>query len=232
MIEPSIAGRGDGATTDGGAEPSDDDLLSRISNKADESSCRAAWGAFYERHAEYLFGVCMRAYRGRLGEDAVADLVEDTLLRVYERAAALYRPADEGDADYRRCRVRAWLAQIAERLAQDIFRGRKRLPATQLEQEEWQDVPEGAECVHSAAAEELCRVMDEVLDERERDVLRITYHWHDPDRDHQKLPDEAVEELARRWNLKPDNIRQIRRRALRKLKAALPPVATPDANGR
>jgi DNA-directed RNA polymerase sigma subunit (sigma70/sigma32) len=74
--------------------------------------------------------------------------------------------------------------------------------------------------------------MDEALDERERDVLRVTFHWHDPERDHQKLPEEAVEELARRWNLKPDNIRQIRRRALQKLKAALPPVATPNANGR
>jgi RNA polymerase sigma factor (sigma-70 family) len=232
MIEASIAGRGDGTPTDDGAEPSDDDLLARISNEADEPSRRAAWGAFYGRHAEYLFGTCTRSYRGKLDEGAVADLVEDTFLRVYERAAASYRPADAGDADFRRCRVRAWLAQIAERLAQDIFRGRRRRPAAQLGQEEWQDIPEGAECAHSAATEQLCRVMDEALDERERDVLRVTFHWHDPERDHQKLPEEAVEELARRWNLKPDNIRQIRRRALQKLKAALPPVATPNANGR
>jgi RNA polymerase sigma factor (sigma-70 family) len=232
MIEASIADRGGGTPTDDGAEPSDDDLLARISNEADEPSRREAWGVFYGRHAEYLFGVCTRSYRGRLDEAAVADLVEETFLKVYERAAASYRPAETGGADLRRCRVRAWLARIAERLAQDIFRGRRRRPAAQLEQEEWQDVPEGADCTHSATTEELCRVINEVLDERERDVLRITFHWHDPERDHQKLPEEAVEELARLWQLKPDNIRQIRRRAIQKLKAALPPAATPEANGR
>jgi len=232
MIDASIAGRGVGTPNDGRAEPSDDDLLAWISNESDDSARRAAWGVFYGRHAEYLFGACTRIYRGRLDEGLVADLVEDTFLRVYERAAALYRPADAGDAEFRQCRVRAWLAQIAERLAQDVFRGRSRRPAAHLEQEEWQGVPERPESVRSTAAEELCRVMDEVLEERERDVLRVTFHWHDPERDHQKLPDEAVEELARRWNLKPDNIRQIRRRALQKLKAALPPVATPDTHGR
>jgi len=232
MIEPRIADRADGPATGDGSEPSDDVLLARISDKSDESSCRAAWGTFYERHAEYLYGVCMRAYRTILGETGVEDLVAETFLKVYDKGAASYEPAEDGDADYRRQRVRAWLGTSAKNLVRDILRGRKRLPMSHLEHEEWQDVPEHDGCPQSKSAEKVCRVMEEVLSERERDVLRVTFHWHNPAKDHQKLPDEAVEELARLWNLKPDNIRQIRKRALQKLKAALPPDVFADASGR
>jgi RNA polymerase sigma factor (sigma-70 family) len=232
MTEPSIANRAGGPTSDDGNELSDDVLLARISDKTDESSCRAAWGTFYERHAEYFYGVCMRTYRTILGETGVEDLVSETFLKVYDRSAASYRPAESGDVDFRRARVRAWLAAIAENLVRDIFRGRKRLPESRLEHEEWRDVSEHDKCAQSTATQEVCRVMEEVLSERERDVLRVTFHWHDPTKDHQKLPDEAVEELERLWDLKPDNIRQIRRRALQKLKAALPPDMSLNASGR
>lgn len=232
MTEPSIADRADGPTTDEGSEPSDDVLLARISDKSDESSCRAAWGTFYGRHAEYLYGVCMRAYRTKLGETGVEDLVAETFLKVYDKAAETYQPAGDGDADYRRQRVRAWLGTIAKNLVRDTLRGRKRLPVSRLEHDEWRDIPEHEQCPQSASSDEVCRVMERVLSEREQDVLRVTFHWHDPAKDHQKLPDEAVDELARLWNLKPDNIRQIRRRALQKLKNALPPNVSADASGR
>ncbi|MDG3008391.1 RNA polymerase sigma factor [Paludisphaera mucosa] len=232
MTEPSIAGRADGPTTDDGSEPSDDVLLARTSDKSDESSCRAAWGMFYGRHAEYLYGVCMPAYRTKLGETGVGDLVAETFLKVYDKAAATYQPARDGDADYRRQRVRAWLGTIAKNLVRDILRGRKRLPASHLEHDEWRDVPEHDQSPQSTSTEEVSRAMEQVLSEREQDVLRVTFHWHDPTKDRQKLPNEAVDELARLWNLKPDNIRQIRRRALQKLKAALPPDVSADASGR
>src|SRR4051812_37634954 len=110
MIKPSIAKMAEEPTNDDGGELSDDVLLARISNKSAESSCRSAWGSFYERHVEYFYGVCMSAYRTLLGESGVEDLVSQTFLRVYDKGASSYQPAPDGDVDYRRQRVRAWLA--------------------------------------------------------------------------------------------------------------------------
>ena len=84
----------------------------------------------------------------------------------------------------------------------------------------------------SKATDEVCRVMQSILTDREEDVLRTTFHWYDPTREHQKLPEAVLAELARRWNTTPDNIRQIRSRALRRLKGALGSVAARPSSER
>ncbi len=76
------------------------------------------------------------------------------------------------------------------------------------------------------------RVMQSILTEREQDVLRTTFHWHDPTREHQKLPEAVLADLVQRWNTTPDNIRQIRSRALKKLKDALRSVVARPSNKR
>jgi DNA-directed RNA polymerase sigma subunit (sigma70/sigma32) len=74
--------------------------------------------------------------------------------------------------------------------------------------------------------------MQSTLTEREEDVLRTTFHWHDPTKEHQKLPEAVLSNLAKRWKTTPDNIRQIRSRALRKLKDALESVVARPSNER
>ena len=63
--------------------------------------------------------------------------------------------------------------------------------------------------------------MSEVLDDRERDILITTFEWYDPDKANQRLPNAVLQALAKKWNTKPDNIRQICKRALKKLESAL-----------
>ena len=82
-------------------------------------------------------------------------------------------------------------------------------------------MPENTAEPVSETTAEVCRVMQAILTEREQDVLRTTFHWYDPAREHQKLPEAVLSELAERWNTTPENIRQIRSRALRRLKDAL-----------
>jgi len=73
-----------------------------------------------------------------------------------------------------------------------------------------------------AASPELDAVQDGLsqLSDREQDVLRVTALYHRAG-DHQRLPNSVSAELAARWGTTNDNIRAIRTRAMKKLKAFL-----------
>src|SRR5271166_4594264 len=107
-----------------------------------------------------------------------------------------------------------------------------RLERIHFEQEEWQEVPAKADERVSEITADVWRVMQSNLTDREEDVLRTTYHWYDPTKEHQKLPEAVLSSLAKRWNTTPDNIRQIRSRALRKLKDALESVVARPSDER
>ena len=125
------------------AGESDADLLVYMAMAGDDPAvAREAWEELYRRHADYLFGVCLRAYGDLLGGQAgVCDLVADAFRRAYEHAES-FDPAAIADPERQRLRVRGWLGRIAERLALTILRGRKRLPVRFLEEGQWQQVPE------------------------------------------------------------------------------------------
>ena len=59
------------------------------------------------------------------------------------------------------------------------------------------------------------------LNKREQIVIRVTMHWYQPEQAHQRLPNDVAAELAATLKTTPENIRQIRRRAMRKLEAYL-----------
>ena len=59
------------------------------------------------------------------------------------------------------------------------------------------------------------------LSERERLVLRVTLQWYRPGEEHQRLPNDVAADLARTLQTTPENLRQIRRRAMRKVAARL-----------
>src|SRR5262249_10465498 len=63
--------------------------------------------------------------------------------------------------------------------------------------------------------------LQHVLDDREREILRVWFFWYDPTRANQCLPDDVVQDLAERFDTTPENVRQVRRRALKKLEAQL-----------
>ncbi len=66
--------------------------------------------------------------------------------------------------------------------------------------------------------EQLQLGMHKALDERKRDIITIFVTYYDANREHQRSPEGVVEELCRRWSLLPENVRQIRKRALAKLR--------------
>ncbi|MHC4717688.1 MAG: RNA polymerase sigma factor [Planctomycetota bacterium] len=202
---------------------SDADLLAYMAMAGDDpAGARAAWEAFYRRHAEYLHAVCLRAYGPLLGGDAgAADLVADTFQRAYQRAGT-FDSAGIDDAERLRLRARAWLGRIAQRLAQTALRGRGRMPTRFLDQDAWQQVArEPARAGAEAEAIQRVRRAIESLNDKEQTVIRVTFQWYQPDREHQRLPNDVAADLAATLGTTPENLRQIRRRALRKIEAQL-----------
>jgi DNA-directed RNA polymerase sigma subunit (sigma70/sigma32) len=59
------------------------------------------------------------------------------------------------------------------------------------------------------------------LSDRERAILRITMDYWKHGSEHQRLPNDVAEDLARTFDITSDNLRKIRERALRKLKASV-----------
>ena len=205
------------------AGESDADLLVYMAMASDEPQpARAAWEVFYLRHVEYLYAVCLRAYGPLLGGPAGAsDLVADTFRRVYEKAHK-FDPGGIDDSERVRLRVRAWLGRIAQRLALSALRSRGRVPTRRLDQDQWQQVSQrGPRAEPDPEVAKRVRWALESLSEREQMVLRVTFQWYQADREHQRLPNDVAADLAEALQTTPENLRQIRRRALRKVEAYL-----------
>jgi DNA-directed RNA polymerase specialized sigma24 family protein len=201
----------------------DGDLVVYMSlGKDDVPASRAAWEEFYSRHATYLYAVCLRAYGAFLGgEPGVCDLVADTFHRAYEHAGTF----DDGgikNPDRQRLRARAWLGRIAQRLVQSTLRSQSRVPTCFLAQDDWQNLGQAQPRTTEGPAQiEWVREAFLALSEREQLVLRVTLQWYRPGEEHQRLPNDVASDLARTLQTTPENLRQIRHRALRKAESFL-----------
>ena len=201
----------------------DVELLAYMSMRdEDPSVAREAWAEFYKRHVDYLYSVCFRAYRDILvGGLGVGDIVAETFHRAFQKAE-LFDPNDIEDPIRLRRRSRAWLGRIAQRLVLDMLRGAQRLPTYQFKCDSWQNVPEQP---NPPPRDDLLirRVKNamEQLSEREQMVIRVTFEWYQPGQAHQRLPNDVVQGLAQTLETTPENLRQIRRRALKKIRSFL-----------
>jgi RNA polymerase sigma factor (sigma-70 family) len=198
----------------------DEDLVVFMSWKSDNpGAAQAAFAEFHTRHVRYLYAVCLEAYADDIGHGGVEDLVQETFWRAFEKADTFTPMSGEEDAARRR--IRAWLGRIAYRLVLTAARRQKRCVRLVTSEEERVDrcpdrtVPRG----ELTLDEELVRRgMNELLNERERQVLESFASYYDVECKHQYPPDGLVAELCERLGTTEENVRQIRSRALKALK--------------
>ncbi len=201
---------------------SDEDLLEYMSWKDDTDTATAAWRVFFERHCDYLYGVCYRAHAQQLGgRDAVLDLAHDVFARAFERAET-YRPCGSSDTEDMRKNVRAWLGTIARNLVCDRFRkSRTALGSLFVQNDYPQELSAETRVAESLSDDErICRRALSTLSWKEQLVLRITMYY-DNEPGSRRLPSGVAMDLAEQIGTQPETIRQIRRRAFAKLEKAL-----------
>jgi RNA polymerase sigma factor (sigma-70 family) len=200
---------------------SDAELLARVGRRGQDGQlARKAEAEFYDRHARYLYCVLVQRVRRPLALSGreVEDLVQETFYRAFARAET-FTAGDANDADSERRRSRAWLGRIAERLLADWLAGVREVSASP-----YLDTLAEPDVGPSSSRSPKLQLLREALDslsERERDVLRASALYFRAGEDHQRLPNEASAELARRWQTTSENIRAIRSRATKKLKQYL-----------
>lgn len=186
----------------------------------DPESAQLAWAEFFERHWRYLLGVCRGSYGLSLGDLGVEDLVKDTFIRVYQKAAT-FTPAVTGGVDVRRQRVRAWLGKVANRLFLASWRQECRVISID------ELIAEGIEPAVREGADpedhpsnprlELVRLALATLTPREHEVLVASYAWYDSTQGCHRMPDSELAALAAKYQTTPVNIRKIRSRAKEKM---------------
>jgi RNA polymerase sigma factor (sigma-70 family) len=202
-------------------EVPDFDLIRRMADHtANLADARIAWGLFYTRHRGFLTEICAYDYGYLLGQEEIRDLVNDTFMKAFRRGET-FNSFEKCEPQIQERKSRRWLARIAENLVRDRHRGQPEisfLDDHDLEQLASAAPDERDECkVPESKRMELLKSGFAHLTDSEQTILRATMFWWQENREHQRMPHSAMEQLARQVGKRPENIRQIRARALKKL---------------
>ncbi len=209
-------------------EPSDD-LLVIMSMRVDNpKEAELAFNEFHRRHQKFVWDVvCKFAGKRKILHDHATgkeDLLIDTFLAAYDKADSF----EKKDGVNVEQQVRFWLVAILKiqylRWLEEITKHRKHLeyvgelPDHLFERSDDRD----SEPVESIPMQKLKQAMETVLSDKEREVLLSWFEFAEFGLNAKKiLPPELKAALCKAHDLKPDSLRQIKGRALNKLKAAL-----------
>jgi RNA polymerase sigma factor (sigma-70 family) len=198
----------------------DSELLGQMAEAhSDPGRAAEAWEEFYRRHYDYLLNVCRNSHSSQIGEGRVPEIVQDSFVKAFRRAST-FRPSINQSAEESRWHVRAWLGSILQNTARDLYRQEPHEVFT----EDIELFPDDKQREGDDTGESPVGPLEKAfiaLEEREREVLQETMLWHNPGARQQRMPSDALQALAMRLNTTTTNIRQIRLRAIAKLKRAI-----------
>jgi len=212
MSTPELSVRSIAPGNSGGmADESDADLLVCMSVRdEDPEGAREAWGVFFMRHRAYVHSICQGAGRGILDDDEVQWVVMETFGVAFKKSESY---------DAQRC-VRAWLGGIARTLMRKALSCRpgEVLLGLDLDNFAHPGWPP-ADCAEDEP-EKIRRTREcfDRLNDREKEVLRTWLLYRDPEHPGRHMPDEEIAGLVSRLNTTSANLRQIRKRALGKVR--------------
>ena len=207
------------------AEVSDEDLLIQMALKDSEpQEAQAAWAQFHKRHHSYLRKHAYKVLDGFLGSrydgsakiEMASELATDVLMRAYLRAETFDLKGGRGPTEVRR-QVRAWLGKIAQNIVCDWLTGRCHETADASIHE----LPEDEQPNNNPEHPEFLRCVAEALDqlpEKERRVILAYMSFFDPATGRGRLSNDASADLMAELGMTTFSLRQMRHRALKRLK--------------
>ena len=193
------------------------------SNAYDERA-RAAMGEFYRRYAEGLFAHCRIKYRRQLrGRDETRCFVGAVFLRFRQYAHRFDVKVAKQPEELAKL-VRCWLSKQAEWTIREWMTAAENKEASNVDVEL---VGLSAPKVHRRSPRfisQLRRLRAELatMPAKDRDIIRTSYKYHDPEADTFLLPDHVQDELCTKWGFPTRNaLVQYRLRKLKQLRGAL-----------
>lgn len=200
-----------------------------------------AWGLIYERHGDILFAQAIKICKSQAEAE---DLLEDTILRVLEKAG-LYQVPKDFPKDKIGFLTRGWLIRIMKNIHFDGLEDKieddngfgldsqlitvsgkpRKTTFSELEREFELDGAEGiidqtfdveAQSKNTVVIEEYLTT----LTEREREILREIYRYYEGGK---HTPTGVLPVIAKKFGTSVENVQQIRYRSLKKLKESLRP---------
>lgn len=214
------------------ADADDEDLFLYIAVDQNTPEGKLALNELWKRHSSWLNKQCVKICNiYNQGNSIADDLACATFKKAIDRAETYTNIVDSKDEKNFK-RTRAWLGTIAKRILIDTFRNPKRAIYSSpidfeisLEQFSTQDFVEWFikqnDVRHSTEALSVIGNEFKKLDKREQRVIIETILQRDKSPSEKYVLRGASTRLANELGVSPDSIRQIRKRALSKIKNAL-----------
>lgn len=194
-----------------------DIFLSMAMKKDDMQNAEKAFTEFYNRYKSFIYTVIKKACRSwkMYGDELIETVFVNTFLTVYEKAET-FMLIDNVHFERQEKRMKYWLSQVAKHEMLQLLRQYK----INKDKIEYLDDLSFLERIDNETEEIksddilLAEKAFQTLSERDRDIL-VTYLMYEDG--NKKLPSDEIQRLANMWGVLPDNMRQIKRRSLRKL---------------
>jgi RNA polymerase sigma factor (sigma-70 family) len=218
------------------SKATDEELFAQMAKRVPAG--KEAWAEFYHRYVGDLYKHLFR--RRTVPMASVEDWVQETMIKAYWDAHN-FQAEDTLDAEAARRRTLGWLGRIARNLYLSTLR--QQSPVDSLPQQDGEDDSQlstkgrrlspgelhheikDVEGVVSGSGEDnhispSLGLLHEALDslsDVERDILIATFEYYQRGQKQQRLPHAVVEEICETYNISPDNLRQVRGRAIKKI---------------
>jgi RNA polymerase sigma factor (sigma-70 family) len=191
---------------------------------------KGAFDEFYKRYSSFLYNACCKSCwsfdsAGHLAED----IFQNVMVKVSEKGSLFKLPDVVDSIDAPRY-IKAWLTRIASNELREFLRknpDEKFLADPHRKRSsDLLDVTAVDEPVTTAGYVELpVSIQKDLLEKgilsleiREREILMTYMQYFDPSRPNLHLPDEVLRAICDRYEITAQNVRQIKGRALNKLK--------------
>ena len=177
-----------------------------------------AFTAFYNHYSDFLYSVIKRVCKSweMYGDELIESVFNNTFTTVFNKADT-FLSIDNVPFEKQEMRLKAWLCQIARNEMFQILR-KSRLDKEKIEYFDDLSFIDSIEIgTDEIVSYDILLVEKalQTLNERDRNILTTYLMFEDSNK---KLPHSEIQRLAEMWNVLPDNLRQIKKRSIEKIK--------------
>ena len=196
-------------------DASDEQLFDIMAKNDSNGDASRAWAEFFKRYKEYLWKCCLQNCKSIPEGDQVAkDLFQTTMQKIFAKSKTYKKGKSQG--------LKGWISKIAFNEFQDYLKKyhlkfTNDLPVDLIDEEIDEEHELESDNIQTIKFENL-KILLSNLSVREYKILITYMSYHQLDKPESHLPDEVMGELCEEFKVLPANVRQIKRRALLKLK--------------